>query len=66
MYHAQEAKLAEACQCSRVAGALSDVQWILLLTAIVDSHCWWAVRDYGNTSRLRGAAATCIHMTWLL
>ena len=64
--HTQEAKLAEACQCCRVVGELSNVQWIVLHTAIMDSLYCWTVRDYGNSLRLRGAATARIHMTWLL
>ena len=60
---AQEAKLTKTCQCSRVAREPSDAQWIVLLTAIVDSLRCWTVRDHGNTSRSRGAAAARVHMT---
>ena len=52
-------------QCSCVIGELSDVQWVVLLTAIVDClHCW-TVYDYGNTSISRGVTAVHIHMTRL-
>ena len=60
----QEAKLTKTCQCSRVTGELSNVQWIVL-TAIVDSLCCWTVSEYGNTLRPRATAAH-VHMTRLL
>ena len=53
------------CQCSWVAGEPNDVQSTVRLTNIANSLCFWEVCDYGNTSRSRGAATVCIHMTWL-
>ena len=54
---AKKAKLTATCWCSRVTGELSDIRTTVLLAAIIDSHHFWAVRDYGNTSRSRSATA---------